>query len=230
MAVHADHRLEAAGHAGVAQERGAAREHVLVCGLDVGVGADHRRDLAVEVPSQRHLLGGGLGVDVHEHDLALPAQRLERLLGAAERAVHLFHEDAAQQVDHPHRGAVAGGEHPRALAGRPGRHVRGPHQAGFLGQVLHALAAVPQVVAAGQHVDAGAEQIRGGVAGEPEAAGRVLAVGDHQVHRVAADQVGQQRAHHVAPGRADHVGDEQDPDHSRETTSRSPRRGSRGSP
>src|SRR5439155_18786160 len=104
--------------------------------------------------------------------------------------------------------------------------------AGLLAQVAQALLAVPDVVAAGQDVDAGREQPARRVAGEAEAARGVLAVAHHQVEGVAALELGQKRLHHVAARRSDDVGDEEDVEHGpgpRGVTWRSPRPASRGS-
>ena len=62
-------------------------QHALVGRLHVRVRADHGAHPPVEVPAHRHLLGGGLGVEVHEHDLAAALHLLQHAVGGAEGAV-----------------------------------------------------------------------------------------------------------------------------------------------
>ncbi len=69
---HADDRVPRAAHAHVGDERGAAREHPRVGGLDVRVRPEHRRDLAVEEPAHRVLLARRLAVHVDEDRGARP--------------------------------------------------------------------------------------------------------------------------------------------------------------
>src|SRR4030067_1710732 len=60
--LHADDGVEGADHADIADEGGALGEDVSVGGGDVGVRADDGADAAVQVPSHRHFLAGGLWV------------------------------------------------------------------------------------------------------------------------------------------------------------------------
>ena len=65
----------------------------------MGVRADDRRDLAVEVPAHRDLLGRRFRVEVDEDDFARAAQRLDLAQDDRERVVELQHEHAAHDVD-----------------------------------------------------------------------------------------------------------------------------------
>ena len=79
--VDADDRVVRPGHADVGQVGRALRQDPLVGRLHVRVRADDGGDLAVEVPAHRDLLGGRLGVEVHEDDArplrAAPRSRAE---------------------------------------------------------------------------------------------------------------------------------------------------------
>src|SRR5207302_9023326 len=61
LAAHPDDRVPRPGHAGVRDERGAARKDALIGRLDVCVRPHHRGDPSVEIPAQGRLLGGRLG-------------------------------------------------------------------------------------------------------------------------------------------------------------------------
>ncbi len=96
------------GHADVRLEGGAVGEHALVGGGDMGVGAEHGGDAAVEIPAERDLFAGGFGVEVDEDDARAGAlaNLREEVVGFAEGVVAGVHEDAALQVDDGVGGAV----------------------------------------------------------------------------------------------------------------------------
>src|SRR5439155_2072119 len=99
LAVHADDAIARASHPDISDVGGALRQHALVSGLHVGVSANHGAAPAVQVPSQRNLLAGGLGVHVHDDNGCALAQSLALLARGAKRIVELLHEHAALEVD-----------------------------------------------------------------------------------------------------------------------------------
>jgi len=114
--------------------------------------------------------------------------------------------DAAAEVDDPHphppdldHGMAATGVRLRVV-GRTDYSL-----AGF--EELVGLAVAVDVVAGGDDVGAGAEEVVGGALGDPHPAGRVLAVDDHQVRRVALAQLRHRLPQTLAAGAADHVAD-----------------------
>ena len=106
---------------------------------------------------------------------------IEQLVELRERRVELVHEDAAHGVDD--RDLVAGigvvdePAAPGSLVGVVDRAQDGPIGV----EVVVDLALVPDVVAAGDDVDAAAEQLLGQAGGQPRAGRHVLAVGDDEV-------------------------------------------------
>ena len=74
------------------------------------------------------------------------------------------------------------------------------------------LALVPDVVAAGDDIDAGGQDRLGGRGGQAHAAGHVLAVGGHEVDAALLAEARQQRLDRLAARLADHVADHQDAD------------------
>ena len=77
-------------------------------------------------------------------------------------------------------------------------------------EVLVDLAVAVGVVAEGDRVDAQAEQLLRGLAGDPEAAGGVLAVDDDEVGLVLVPQAGQHGGQRPAADSPDDVADEQE--------------------
>ena len=81
VGLDADHRVVRPGHPGVGDRRRPARLDARVARLDVRVGPDHGRDLAVEPARDRDLLARRLGVEVDDDDLRLlrgPPRRARR--------------------------------------------------------------------------------------------------------------------------------------------------------
>ncbi len=68
--------------------------------------------------------------------------------------------------------------------------------------------AVPTVVAAGEHLDAEAEQFFGDFRSDAEAGGGIFAVGDDQINLLVLHKVGEALLNDQASGRADDVADE----------------------
>ena len=111
----------------------------LVGGLHVGVGPDHRGDLAVEVRAHGVLLAGGLAVHVDEDaGAALRLQLGHQPVGGAEGVVEVLHEDPPLEVQHAELAPVGGlddgvarararpaGSWPGGAASSPGPRGRG---------------------------------------------------------------------------------------------------------
>ena len=114
-----------AGHAHVALEGRAAGEDLLVGGGHVGVGAQHGRNPAVQVPAHQLHVAGGLGVEIQEDDLHVGGHFPEHAVGRLERGVDRGHEDAPQQAQNAHPDVVVRLEHgerkPRSVVGVVGR-------------------------------------------------------------------------------------------------------------
>src|SRR5579864_9786538 len=116
----------------------------------MGVGADHGRDPAVQVPAQGDFFRGGLGVKIHQHHLGLDL--LQDLVGKAEGVVVRRHEDAALQINHGVSHAFTGAAFIYSGSGEAGGKVGGTQhpacRTGAVGgfEVLHDLALVPDVV------------------------------------------------------------------------------------
>ena len=150
----ADDPFVGAGHPGVGQVRRAAGQDRLVGRRHVRVRADDGGDAPVEVPADRLLLGGRLGVHVHEDDLdvarARPAPRRRR--GTGESALAGMKTwpwrfrtptgipAAVDWTVKPAPGIA------RRVVGRPQQAVRGV-------QRVVDLLLVPDVVAGGEDVD-----------------------------------------------------------------------------
>ncbi len=211
--LHAEHAVVVAGHAGVGEVGGAAGENLMVGGRHVGVGADDEARPAVEVVGHALLLGSRLGVDVDQHGIRLFAERAggKFAVDGGERIVQRIHEDAAHDVGHQHAGAVAGDEEVRSPAGCSRREVGGADQLRLPLDEDQRLALVPDVVARGDRVGAGVDEVLADLLGDAEAARGILAVHHHEIEAIVGNQPRQAFGDGRPPGPAHHVAHEQEP-------------------
>ena len=128
-----------------------------------------------------------------------------------ERIVERIHEDTAHGIDHQSARAVLGFDHGRAAAGRAGRIVQRPDQPRLALDEGQRLLLVPGVVAERHGIGAGVEQFASGGLGDAEAAGCVLAIGDHQIELPVAHQLGQALIDNGSPAASDNVANQQNP-------------------
>jgi hypothetical protein len=83
--------------------------------------------------------------------------------------------------------------------------IRGAEQAGLAGEIVVDLALVPDVVAAGEDVEAVAEQLVGELRGDAEPAGGVFGVGDAEVDFFGLDDVFEVARDKAPPGGGEDV-------------------------
>src|SRR5262249_46392762 len=96
----ADHGVIWSGHPYIRDVGGTAWKNSRIRGLDVSVRTEKRRDSPVEVPSERHLLRGGLRMHVdHDHG-SLLAHLPDGPIRLLERAIKWLHVDPSLQVQH----------------------------------------------------------------------------------------------------------------------------------
>ena len=177
------------------------------------VRADDERGAAVEEVAHRLLLARGLGVEIDDGGVAAVAERAggELARHRLERVVEGRHEEQAHDVDDEHARAVLRGVDVGAAAGRAGRIVdRAQEPLVPVGEDQR-LALVPDVVAGGDAVGAGGDELQEDLLGDAEAAGGVLAVHHDEVEAVPGDQAGQLLLHGRAAGAADDVAEEEEP-------------------
>ena len=175
----------------------------------MGVGANHQRGATIAEMAHGHLLGGRLAMHVDDDGVGGHAHRTGRqlLLDGAERAVHRVHVDAAQHIHDQHGLAGMGLEQIGPGAGRihQARVVGRADQARLAHDIGQGLALVPAVVAQGQAVGPGHEQLFRRILGDAEAAGGVLGIDHHEVELQLPLQAGQMIAQTVPAGLADNI-------------------------
>ena len=125
-----------------------------------------------------------------------------------ERIIQRIHEHPAHDIDHQHAAAAGRLVEIGARARRALGIIRGPQDAVFLLDIGEDFLLVGPVIAGGDHIDAAGEEFLGDGAGEAEAAGGILAIGDDQIELQRVAQARQFGRHHVAARLADDVAQE----------------------
>ena len=149
-------------------------------------------------------------MEVDDDDARLGAQRVDLAERHGKRIVEGRHEDASHEVDDANRLAGARPAEITAAARDAGREVRRAQQLRLPRDVVEDFLLVPDVIAGGHDVDAVPEDGIGNVAGDAEARGRVLDVGDHEVDVALLDERRDGPLRDLASRLAEDVSDEQD--------------------
>src|ERR1700741_865454 len=189
----ADHAVVRAGHARVRDVSRSIRQNALVGGGNVGVRANDGSDPPIEIPAQRNLLRGGLGVHIDQDDVG--GSVFQEFVRHAKEIVVRGHEDAALQVDHGVGDAILAA-FVEALSGQVGRIVGGveqPWRRAVSVSVGHRekvdnFALVPDVIAGSDDINAEFEKLFGERRGDAKAGGRVYAISDDEVDGVILHQ------------------------------------------
>ena len=135
---------------------------------------------------------------------------VEQLVELRERRVELIHEDPAHRVDDRDLVAGIGVVDEPAAAGCLVRIVDRPQDGAIGVEVLVDLALIPDVVAAGDDVNAAVEQLLGQARGETGTGRHVLTVRDDEIDVPVVPQLRQDGGHRQPARLADDVADDAD--------------------
>ena len=117
------------------------------------------------------------------------------------------HVDAPLQIQDGAVDSVARLDDNHSRSRRFGGIIRGPKQTRLFGQIFVDFALIPDVVAAGDHVDAVPEDLVGELRRDPESGRSVLAVGDGQMDILGDYDFGQMPGHHAAAHGSKNIAD-----------------------
>ena len=178
----------------------------------VSVGADDEADATITEMSHRLLLACRLGVDVDDDRIGGLLERTCRKLALdrGKRIIERVHEDAAHGVDDQDARAVLGFDQRDPTAGRAGGEVDRTKQLGRAFDENQRLLLVPGMIAAGNRVGAGVDELLVDRLGDTEAAGGILAIHRDEIEPPVPHQPGQALEQHGAPAASHDVADEQD--------------------
>ena len=77
LCLHADRRVEAAGHPRVGDVGRAPGQNLLIRGGNVGMGPDQGRKPPIAVMGQGSFFRSSLGVEINHYDIGLPGNYLQ---------------------------------------------------------------------------------------------------------------------------------------------------------
>ena len=176
----------------------------------MGMGADHEAGAAVAEKADALLLAGRLAMEVDDDGVGgLPKRAsFELLVDDGKGIVERRHEDAADRIDDQHTPAVFGVDQRAAAAGRASRKIRRADEFWRALDEHQRFALVPGVIAERDGIAAGVEQFLINHLGDPETAGRILAVDNDEIERPVADHAGQMLRDGGPPCPADNVAHE----------------------
>jgi len=144
-------------------------------------------------------------VEIDKDNRRFLAESFDFPVGGPEGAFQVLHVDPPFKIKHCHLDLAGGCENGAADSGSALGIVKRA-QDPFVGQhQRHLLLFVPDVIAAGDAVHPHVEQFLGGFQGQAEAAGGVLAVGNHQINGVPVHQTVQFPGERLASRFADDV-------------------------
>ena len=126
----------------------------------------------------------------------------------AEGVVNRRHERASLQIQDGVARAVLRAADEKPAARRAIGKISGAQQARLVREEVEDFLAVPDVVAAGEDFNAGAEKLLGEARRDAEAGGGIFAVGDAQIDFALGEDVREPVVNDLAAGRADDVADE----------------------
>lgn len=186
LLLHANDAVIVAAHASIGLIGSAVLEdHRVSCG-HMGVRADDKAGAAVAMVAHGHLLARCLAMHVDDDGIGHGAERhgIERGIDGLERIDQcLAHEDIALRLDDADAATIWQGIEMGALARRIGRWriVQRAQEARLALDICHGLALVPGMVAEGEAVGAGTEEIVRDGFGEAKTAGRILGIHDNEI-------------------------------------------------
>src|SRR6266700_4829267 len=181
-----------AREAGVAEKGGASRKDLFISRLHVGMGADDGADAPIEHPRKGDLFRRGLGMEVNEDYVCLLSQALDLGERAVKGIVQRRHERAPLEVNNADRWQPVTVKDDAALPWSSRRIIERSNKAALMRQQFHDFLLVPEMIAAGDDIDAGGEDFVGGLDGYAGTAGVIFAVSHDQVHGMLLSQLGKQ--------------------------------------
>ena len=206
LRLHADHRPVGAGHAAIRLVGGAPGQDARVGRRHVSVRPHHGGYAAVQIPAHRHFFAGHLGVKIHELHFNRRVDLTQEQIRFAKRTIGGRHVGAALQIDDRALHSVARLHCDEAVS-RPVGIVCRTQQPRLAVQVIVKLALVPDMVAAGEHVQSQREKILGDRGRDAEPSRGVLRIGNRQVDLIRRDDVLHVVRHDPPSGRTEDITD-----------------------
>jgi len=154
---------------------------------------------AVQIPAHRYFLTGHFGVKIHEFHFDRRVDLTQEQVRFTEGTIGGRHVGAALQIEDGALHSIARLYGDQSVS-RPFRIVGGPQQPRLAVQVIVKFALVPNMVAAGEHIQSESEKILGNRGRDTEPSRGVLRIGNRQVDLIRLDDVLHVVRHDPTPG------------------------------
>jgi len=175
------------------------------------VCAYHSGNPTVEMPTHGDFLSRGLSVKIHHYQTRFTFQVIDNRKHCAEGTIYFFYENPALKVNYAHIDPVPGLENTCAVSWIVRGVVDRPEDFFPAVKVGVNFFAVPDVISAGNNINAEAYQFLGDCRGQAEAPGGVLTVGDTEVYLFFPDKVRQKDTDYFSPRATKDIGDKENP-------------------
>ena len=216
-----DYRLMVAAEAGVvrtahsdiANKCRSARENALIGCLDMGMGTEDCRDLAIEESPHCDFFAGRFRMHVHDDDRCFSSQTFDFGHGGREGIVeNLLHEGAALDIEDGHF-PLGGLQNEAPLPGGAVGIIDRTQQTRLCGDVRGGFPLIPHVIACCNDRHTAAKEIDGDLRRDPTTARSIFAVHDDEIHPAVLEKHGHRDLHGAASGLADDVAQEENTNH-----------------
>jgi len=164
----------------------------------------------VQEPSHRSFFSGGFCVEIDDDDISLGINLFHHRFRRLKGTIDGLHKSAPLDIQDPHFNSAFNGMDNVAFSRKPARIVDGSEQIGVVLECGENLIVIPNMVAAGDNVDADRMVLSGEGFGHPFALMGVFTVGDDNVGVVFFYQSGEIQRSYIQAGFANDVGDEED--------------------
>ena len=210
-------------HADVGDIARPFRQNTGVGGHDVGMGSQDRTDPPVQVAAEGDFFGGRLSVNLHDHHIHLNLKLRNQAIGRPERAIPRLHELASENGEEAQ--PPAGRFEDQMIPPGAGRiEIGRPADPFHLSDHDLKPPLVPDVIAEGQAVRTGGEDLLGQSLRDAGPGRGILAVGHDQIDVQFLAQPGQTGGQSCPAGATDDITDKENLEHA-DDSGRARRRG-----
>jgi len=198
-----------AGKASIAKKGGAARKDPLVGRLNVGMSAYYRADAAIQHAREGDFFRSRFSMEIDKDVGHGGTETLKFQEDALEWIVQRRHESAALEVDNGDRWQGRRLENVTPMPRSTWGIIERPKEARLTAEQLNHLLLIPQMVAAGDHINSRSEDFLGGSRCYAGTARSIFAVSHDQIQGLLLAQFGNQFAYDTPARLANDVPDEE---------------------
>jgi len=173
----------------------------------MGMGANYHGYPPIQKMAQRHFFRSRLAMHIHQNEISLLAQPhlVQQLVKHLKGIIILRHKQIGLDIDNAEtQPARPLNNHP-ATAGKASPHIGRAQQPRLVGYIGGYFCLVPDMIAAGQHICPGRQQIICNRRGDPETTRAILAIYDNKIGCKLLAQIRQLCDHRLTRSASDNI-------------------------